>query len=114
MNVTNFSTNWNNKLHNQCFSALRLKSAKYQRGDQHEIQLKKQTICYAQIVLLKEIKLSQLTEGICLLDTGYNKQETVQIIEKMYPNVHIQATPFYWIVFKRICQADVEQQSKLF
>lgn len=83
----NFSYNWNNKLDCKCFTTLRLTNYnKYITGLEYEIQLNNQRIKYARIVEIKVFPLDKINEFISRIDTGYSKEETIKIINRMYPD----------------------------
>lgn len=85
--VINFSYNWNNKLDCKCFTTIRLtNSNKYRVGFEYEIQLKNQRIKNARIVGIKVFTLDGINEFISRIDTGYSKEETIKIINRMYPD----------------------------
>jgi hypothetical protein len=68
-----FSTNWNNKLNNKSFSTIRIfNSNKYIVG--------------AKIEFEKGFYLNQLSMPMAYLDTGYSRNETIEILKKMYKN----------------------------
>ena len=87
-----FSHKWNNKLECDYFTTLRM-SGNHQVGDVGLITLKHQALFIGEIVAKNELKLyaqpSPYLDLIAYLDTGYNWQETVNIIKKMY---HIENT----------------------
>lgn len=85
--VINFSYNWNNKLDCKCFTTIRLtNSNKYRVGLEYEIHLKNQRIKNARIVGIKVFTLDMINEFISRIDTGYSKEVTVNIINRMYPD----------------------------
>lgn len=84
--IINFSYNWNKKLDCKSFTTLRLTNYnKYRTGLVYEIQLKNQLIKYARIVEIKVFPLNKINEFISRIDTGYSREETVKIINRMYP-----------------------------
>lgn len=83
-----FSYNWNNKLNSNAFSTIRLPSRKYETGKEYEIVDENNTVvCHAILIEIKEFRLGRLTEGMARLDTGYSKQEAIDIINKMYKSI---------------------------
>lgn len=86
LGIINFSYNWNNKLNCKFFTTLRLTNYnKYRTGLVYEIQLNNQSIKHARIVEIKVFPLDKINDFISGLDTGYNKEETIKIINRMYP-----------------------------
>jgi len=85
-----FTTNWNNKLINNAFTALRRPSRKYWEGAVME------ATCYTNgkfhctygLVELKGIvsinPVSSINLFTSYIDTGYSPDETLNIIRKMY------------------------------
>lgn len=81
-----FSYNWNNKLENKCFSTIRIFSKKYSIGNLFDVYLKDNFLFIAKIKFEKSFFMNQLNEPMSLLDTGYSKSETLDILKKMYKN----------------------------
>jgi hypothetical protein len=82
-----FSTNWNNKLSNKSFSTIRIfNSNKYIVGYSYKILLKENYLFDAKIEFEKGFYLNQLSEPMARLDTGYSRNETIEILKKMYKN----------------------------
>jgi len=89
MEILKFSYNWNNKLANRAFTSIRLSNPrKYQIGQTYLIQLKTDELGTAKLIQKRTLNINELGEFSCYLDTGYNKQETINIIKRMYPNVN--------------------------
>jgi len=92
MEIIKFSENWNNgKLNLNCFPTIRLKQAKYAKGNKYEIVyapnrkgVEPLTLGYAEIVSIVDFRLHDLSEGMALMDTGYSKAESEKIIKTMY------------------------------
>lgn len=90
-----FSYNWNNKLENKAFTTIRIHNPKkYIKGKLFGIELNGATKGTARLKDKRTINVGQLNDFICYLDTGYNSQETLQILERMYPNINIHSTLF--------------------
>lgn len=90
--VIRFSFNWNNKLANRAFTTLRLHNpGKYIVGQQYQIELKGQPKGTATLVQKRVIRLQDLNDFVCYLDTGYNRNETIAIIKRMYKGIDIAA-----------------------
>lgn len=86
LGIINFSYNWNKKLDCNCFTTLRLENHnKYKTGLNYQIHLKNQFIKVGKVVEIKVFPLRSLNEYISRLDTGYSKEETIKIINRMYP-----------------------------
>ena len=86
MKDLNFSYNWNGKLDCDFFTTIRL-SDYYKINDEIFLQLKKIAFDTGKIVVKIETKIEKLTELVCLMDTGYDKKTTIEIIKKMYPGI---------------------------
>ena len=98
-----FSFNWNQKLHCNYFTTLRL-TDRFIVGEKVTIQLKGRDIGEAEIIdkrflFLKDLKLHQ-----CVLDTGYGVEETQNILKKMYPRTNWENTPIFYYLLKQIKQ----------
>lgn len=101
LNIITFSYNWNNKLDCNAFTTIRIhKPTKYIVGTIYQIDFKL-PFCIAQIVAIKQFKLSQLNEFMAMIDTGYSVQETIAIIKKIYPNVDYENQLFDFILLKK-------------
>lgn len=100
----NFSYNWNNKLECNCFTTLRLTNQnKYQTGKIYQIKLKNVEKKLARIIEIKVFELSKINEFISRLDTGYSKEETIKIINKMYKlTSYQQETSFMLILLETV------------
>ena len=102
--VINFSTNWNNKLACKFFTTIRLKNEnKYVHNKLYTIHLKNQPIKQAEIIQIKNFTLSQLTEVIASLDTGYCLEDTKSMLNQMYSKkVNVNTHPFSLILLKTV------------
>jgi hypothetical protein len=86
METLKFSTNWNNKLYCDVFTTIRLHNPqKYETGRLYEIMLNGNKHSLAICIRLYTLTEEQLSDYVCLLDTGYDRKETLAIIYKMYP-----------------------------
>ncbi|GHT17534.1 hypothetical protein FACS1894189_3570 [Planctomycetales bacterium] len=106
MDTIDFSYNWNQKLHNNAFTTLRLHNAtKYQVGKKFEIRIKNEFLGVAELVEKQTLLIEQLNSFITYLDTGYDKEKTTEIIKTMYKNKGIdwssQKLDFCLLVFKK-------------
>ena len=103
MDAIKFSYNWNNKLNNNYFTTIRIKSQKYAKGKHFLIEdiTKKIESFETECVLILNYKGCDLPEIICCQDTGYCKDETIKILSKMYPSNFDQLI-FSVILLKRI------------
>jgi hypothetical protein len=98
-----FSYNWNKKLEGNCFTTLRL-SDKYPPGTIVEVSCKTVKPFVARVVDRKKLTKPDLNEWICRLDTGYSRDETLEILHRMYPASHLK-TPIYWHLLERAKEA---------
>jgi hypothetical protein len=102
----NFSYNWNNKLHNNAFTSLRLHNdSKYIVGDTYEIVQKDEQLGKATLIEKRVLLLDKITPFISFLDTGYDVAEMIKIIKTMYKNKNIdwenQYMDFCLFVYKK-------------
>ena len=115
METINFTTNWNNKLTNKAFTTIRIHNdRKYYTGGEYQITLKNKPLGVAILKKKHTIKVSQLTDCMCFLDTGYNVPETINIIRKMYPDLDLSNTwfDFCLLVYKSKKEVADEQKRK--
>ena len=109
METIKFTFNWNKKLETDNFTTIRLENPyKYKLGDVYNIvQVEKgRNIDRGQgkIIQLCTIKLHQLKEINCLLDTGYGLDATKDIIYKMYPGKDWSKQELYYMVIQKVKQ----------
>ena len=99
-----FSTNWNHKVYCQSFTSIRLKTDYWRKGEYYNIMLKNNFVGIAQLVAISVFRLSEITLPMALLDTGYNKEETIDIIKKMYStkNINWDTQDLVWLIFDQI------------
>lgn len=103
MEKLEFSTNWNNKLDCKCFTTIRLYNPnKHFRGNQFEISLQNKLKGKAVVLGITKIKIHELNDYICYLDTGYSRNETIEILQKMYPKVDFRNQYLCIILLKKI------------
>lgn len=88
-NVTTlwFNKNWNYKLGNKYFSVIKTEDNEiYQIGKEFYIQVKKNDseIMYgkAKIVSLRILNITELTDEMCFLDSGFTKKEFASLFIK--------------------------------
>jgi hypothetical protein len=90
--VVKFSFNWNNKLNNHAFTTLRLHNpGKYLPGQRYQIELKGQPTGTAVLFEKRTVKMQDLNNFVCYLDTGYNRTETIGIFKRMYKGIELTA-----------------------
>jgi hypothetical protein len=84
MKELKFSTNWNNKLECTAFTTLRRHyKSKYVIGE--SLLVSYPGVKFVAIVWdVKRLRVRDLNNYICFLDTGYNVCETKEILKKMY------------------------------
>lgn len=112
METLTFSYNWNNKLNCDCFTTLRLhNSNKFKEGNTFKIVLKQHgqenNIGLAKVSKVYPTRLQNLSDHACMLDTGYTKEDTINIVKNMYKNMSgfcEQTTVFDLVVLKKIKQ----------
>lgn len=113
-----FSYNWNNKLNCLAFTTLRLRNdSKYQVGRAFEINCPDVNPAPVAVLQVKHLRLDQLSEGMCRVDTGYSKVETQKLIRTMYinkPNINWDTQELVWVLLRRLRDEEINQQEKLF
>jgi hypothetical protein len=104
-----FQTNWNKKLGCDYFTTLRLANpAKYQPGAQHKVLLLEKGIWrdygFAEVVSIRNLRIHQLNEFICGLDTGYGVDETKNILYTMYKDkvTDVNKAEFNLVLYRKI------------
>lgn len=86
--IIQFSYNWNNKLENKAFTTIRLHNpTKYKTGETYDIQLNETPKGTATLTDKRTLRIEQLNEFICRIDTGYSQPETMEILKRMYKNI---------------------------
>jgi hypothetical protein len=102
--ILEFSTNWNKKLHADYFTTIRIPNPnKYYPGKVLKIIIKGTYSFNAQVMEIKTIMAQELPPWTCYLDTGYNKQETLNILYKMYSGKYdLNKKPLALILLKNI------------
>lgn len=94
-NKIKFSFNWNNKLENKAFTTIRLHNPnKYKTGNVYEIELNETPKGTARLQEIRVLNLWQLNDFICYLDTGYNKEQTLNMLQRMYKNIDPNTAKF--------------------
>ena len=88
MKELKFSHNWNNKLENDCFTTIRL-SKTYNINDNVRVAYKGIINRECTIIGKWIVKINQLSEYTCRLDTGYSKEDTIRLILAMYKHIGI-------------------------
>ena len=92
----NFSYNWNKKLHNNVFTTIR-QSGRLDVGDKISIKLNDFHMKFGTVLIKKYLPVEKLNETMCYLDTGYNREETLEIISKMFGAEKISdEAKIYW------------------
>jgi hypothetical protein len=82
MDKLTFSTNWNHKLDCECFTTIRAND-NYKVNSIYQV-FHKRELKQVKIIDSRQFLLHTLNEWVCRLDTGYSKEETINIIKKMY------------------------------
>lgn len=103
MEKLEFSTNWNNKLDCKCFTTIRVYNpTKHFHGNKFEVHLQKKYKAKVEVLSVGVIKIKDLTDYICYIDTGYSKQETIEILYKMYPRIDFKNQYLTILLLKKI------------
>jgi len=89
MHILKFTQNWAMKLDNKkFFTTLRISRPFYKSGDDAIIEMKNKVIGTAKIKTVTVCKINELPNIICLMDTGYDKKETITILQRLYPTAN--------------------------
>jgi len=105
-----FSVNWNNKLHCESFTSIRLSNPKkYNVGAEYRVVLfgnaghtvkifPKLVTCIGKA----KVKMSDFTEYMCWLDTGKSMEDTKALIRDLYrfKTVDVDKATFDYCLFK--------------
>ncbi len=109
MYTIKFASNWNKKLFCNCFTTFRIYNKnKYRIGQEYSILLKirkvYKKICDAELINVIVFKLDEIPEYFARLDTGYSKEDFIQIVEKMYinSNIDIHNARFMFLLLKKV------------
>lgn len=78
-----FTYNWNNKLACTCYSTIRA-SGRLREGQHVTIKLQGKPLHVAMVEVVKPFRIHEMTEAMAMIDTGYGRDETIQILRKMY------------------------------
>lgn len=94
MKTITFSSNWNNKLDNNCFTTFRIwYPNRFKPREKIEINLvQKNKIIKTfegNILLSIPVLLKNVPEILCYLDTGYSKEEFINLVRTMYKNQNV-------------------------
>lgn len=84
-----FTQNWNNKLQCNYFTTIRsFNPSKYQLYTKFNVLLKRgnnwEKIGTVEVVNIRNLRAIDLQANECYCDTGYNKEQTLNIFQKMY------------------------------
>jgi hypothetical protein len=80
-----FSQNWNGKFFCKYLTTIRLSNlSKYHVGSIYRLMLDGEFLVSAKIIDLRYCKVDELPEWTCLLDTTYDKKNTIAMFKAMY------------------------------
>lgn len=101
MEKLSFSTNWNGKLSNDCFTTLRL-SGRLNIGDLIEVEEKTIGNKLAKVIDKRVlVNIEAINDWMAFLDTGYPANETRAIIKRMYSKIqNWDQQPIYYYLIK--------------
>lgn len=117
MEKIKFSTNWNNKLTNKAFTTIRLHNPnKYKLGNRYEIEFRDKTLGFATLQDIRTFNITCLNDFVTYLDTGYNLEETKELLNRMYKGVNwdIQKLDFCLLVYDKSGYKQQPKQSSIF
>ena len=89
MQEIKFSYNWNNKLDNKFFTSIRLhRPSRFFKGSNLVLSIKEgkefKKTNIVEVIDLKLIKFSEISDWLFMIDTGYSAEEARQIFYNMY------------------------------
>lgn len=106
MDKITFSSKWNtrhdhSKIDLNCFTSIRLEGPKWILGNWYKVILTGSSREYApaKLVDIKPFLLKNLTEYVARIDTGYSREVTQGIIQKMYPQVDFEKRRLVLLTF---------------
>lgn len=102
--VIEFSYNWYNKLNNTYFTSIRQENlTKYIIGKEFNVILNKEFLKKAILVDIRKFQIKDLSNYMACLDTGYSKEESLNIFSKMYKiDASTSEKVFYFLLFKTV------------
>lgn len=107
----NFSKNWNNKLNCFFFTTIRPVSEKYKSGERFDIRINDVFYCYADLIEIKTLTISQITErNYNILDSGLNASEFYDLMSKFYSKKKWwkeRETTLQTLFLKKLVQFDI-------
>ncbi len=110
MQKLEFSTNWNGKLDCKCFTTIRIYNPqKHYRGAKFDVFLKSLYKAKVEVLSASVMNITDLTDFVCYLDTGYSRAETISILQKMYARIDLKNTPIAIVLLKKIEQPKPKQ-----
>lgn len=103
-----FDQNWNCKLYCNVFTTLRPRNDEaHFIGAKFDAYLKETFMGDVEVMQVVNLaNLDKMTDAMALIDTGYGKAETIEILETLYIGLveNIRETEFSYIVLRRISQ----------
>lgn len=98
-----FSQNWNRKLFADHFTTIRLPNPKkYEVGKVYRIILKGELAIHAEIIAVKYIFLHELDDFTAFQDTGRNRNETQDILRKLYPDYDFERNKIAVVLLRNL------------
>lgn len=95
--ILKFTSNFNSKLNCRAFTTIRPRNdKKFILNHIYDIELKGNIIYTAQIISINHFMLLSLTDSMAYLDCGYNKNDTIKMIEKIYMKSINDVYNIYW------------------
>lgn len=81
----NFSQNWNGKLNCKFYTTIRLYQPNYYvENEMYKINLQEKYHHNGLIHSIYSSKIYDITDRIYMLDTGYKKQQAIELLQNMY------------------------------
>lgn len=112
METLTFSYNWNHKLDCNYFSTIRVDSAKFKVGINWRIVLhgKRPREFQAELVKVTRVSPKQINSTMIMLDTGYDFENGMQVLKRMYKDKFDSLT-FAYCIFRNISALNENNQS---
>lgn len=110
-----FRRNWNNKLGCDFFTTIRLNSPKYQRGNILRVILEERgvlrTICDARVVEVRPLRIHQLNDWMCWLDSATDAPGAKELLWEMYRDrmVDIHTAELVYVLLEKLKIKPVQQ-----
>ncbi len=69
-------------------------------GEVYELNLKGEFMGHVSVASKEIINVNLLTEATCYLDTGYSSDETIEVLQTMYPGLLLSDMVYIYTLHK--------------